>query len=131
MVKNENKKGVLFLIEDDPTILELYRELFKNEYILSECTEFEFCADFCNQLKPNVVVLDLCLTNKVTGYDILAKLTCPTMKVIVCTAMTDRDTRAKVMEMGANDYVTKPINNQIFKRMVRTYMNMSLTEIDT
>ena len=127
---DKNKKGILFIVEDDEVILELYRELFKDEYILSICTEYEFCADFCNNMKPNVVILDLSLSSKVTGYDILQKLTCPTTKVIVCTAMTDRNTRVKVMGMGANDYVTKPINNQTFQRMVRTYMNMSLTEID-
>jgi two-component system KDP operon response regulator KdpE len=64
--------------------------------------------------RPDLVILDLMLPG-FSGYDVLAELrrrdTTAYVPVIVLTARRDEEDRVKGLELGADDYVTKPFNH--------------------
>jgi len=63
--------------------------------------------------RPDLVILDLMLPG-FSGYDILAELrrreATAEVPVIVLTARRDEEDRVKGLELGADDYVTKPFS---------------------
>jgi len=63
--------------------------------------------------RPDLVVLDLMLPG-FSGYDVLAELrrrpATAAVPVIVLTARRDEEDRIKGLELGADDYVTKPFS---------------------
>jgi len=63
--------------------------------------------------RPDLVILDLMLPG-FSGYDVLAELrhrdTTADVPVIVLTARRDEEDRVKGLELGADDYVTKPFS---------------------
>ena len=102
----------IYIVEDDVNIREIERYALKNSGY--EVEEFESGADFFKRMEqrmPNLVILDIMLPGE-DGMDILAKLRADKrtskLPVIMVTAKTTEIDKVKGLDMGADDYLTKP-----------------------
>lgn len=102
----------IFIVEDDSNIREIETFALKNSGYLVE--GFETAGDFFKRIqekKPDLILLDIMLPD-VDGLDILRKLrTAPETRkipVIMVTAKTTEIDKVKGLDMGADDYITKP-----------------------
>lgn len=78
---------------------------FPNMEIVSECSDAETAIEVINQLKPDVVFLDIQMPGK-TGFDVLEELSAVPHVVFV----TAHDEFAiKAFEVNALDYLLKPV----------------------
>jgi two-component system LytT family response regulator len=78
---------------------------FPNMEIVSECSDAETAIEVINQMKPDVVFLDIQMPGK-TGFDVLEELTAVPHVVFV----TAHDEFAiKAFEVNALDYLLKPV----------------------
>lgn len=78
---------------------------FPNMEIVSECNDAESAIEVINQMKPDVVFLDIQMPGK-TGFDVLEELTAVPHVVFV----TAHDEFAiKAFEVNALDYLLKPV----------------------
>jgi len=73
---------------------------------------------------PDLVLCDIGLP-RISGFDVLSRLKAlaPQMKCvpfIFLTALTDRDNKRRAMSLGADHYVTKPINFEILGTIVKS-----------
>jgi DNA-binding response OmpR family regulator len=73
----------------------------------------------------NLILLDL-LMPKVSGYDFLKEIKSNTstkdIPVIIVSAVSDPENRKKSIEMGALDFINKPIDIQDFLNKVETIL---------
>lgn len=104
----------VFCVEDDASIREL---------IVYTLTASGFCAEgfdcavsFFSALKndtPNIVLLDIMLPD-MDGMEILKKIrsdkATALLPVILLTAKSDRLDKIKGLDLGADDYITKPFD---------------------
>lgn len=71
----------------------------------------------------DLVLLDLMMP-KFSGFDVLAELRKNTdysdLPVLIISALSDFDSIVKSINLGANDYILKPINNTILRSRVET-----------
>lgn len=102
----------IFIVEDDSNIREIETFALKNSGYLVE--GFETAGDFFKRIqekKPDLILLDIMLPD-IDGLDILRKLrTTPETRkipVIMVTAKTTEIDKVKGLDMGADDYITKP-----------------------
>lgn len=100
----------ILIIEDDPDISNILRYTFKGEgfevrYALSGEEGIEIFHDF----NPNVVLLDLMLPG-INGFEVCKKLAKYSAPVIMLTARNDVVDKILGLELGADDYITKPFN---------------------
>jgi DNA-binding response OmpR family regulator len=104
-------KAKIAIIEDDISIVEMYRTKFEKEgYIVETAgdgrTGLALIADFA----PDIVLLDLMMP-EVTGFDVLSDLrkqaASHPFKVIVLTNMGDTETATRVYKMAADDFIVK------------------------
>jgi two-component system LytT family response regulator len=78
---------------------------FPNIEIVSECSDAETAIEVINQMKPDVIFLDIQMPGK-TGFDVLEELTAVPNVVFV----TAHDEFAiKAFEVNALDYLLKPV----------------------
>lgn len=104
--------ATIYIVEDDVNIREIERYALKNSGY--EVEEFENGTDFFKRLEkalPSLVLLDIMLPNE-DGLDILTKIrgnkSAAAIPVIMVTAKTTELDKVKGLDLGADDYMTKP-----------------------
>jgi two-component system phosphate regulon response regulator PhoB/two-component system alkaline phosphatase synthesis response regulator PhoP len=111
----ETKKNIsIVIVDDEPDILELVILNLKKAGF--KAVGFENAEDFYNHLKDNIpelIILDLMLPDA-DGYEICKNLKkndeYSNIPIIMLTARADEMDKVLGLELGADDYVTKPFS---------------------
>lgn len=117
----------ILLIEDDRAVAKALKRLFE-----SEGYGFELAEDGARGLEalrvaaPTIVILDLKLP-KVSGKDVCREIKqqAPSLPVIILTAASDEVDKVLLLELGADDYVTKPFSPRELLARVRAVLRRS------
>jgi DNA-binding response OmpR family regulator len=100
----------ILIVEDDASIARLVRDnLVFDGYEVQTQSEGRQALMHVRRFKPDLVLLDLMLPG-VDGLEICKTLSqgAERVPVIIITAKTQKDDRVLGLELGADDYVTKP-----------------------
>ena len=123
-----NKK--IFIIEDEEKIrLELSTFLNRYGYETSYSTDFENIVNIALREKPHVILLDINLPY-FDGYYICREIRkSSNVPIIVVTSRNSEIDELMSMNLGADDFITKPYNTQILLARIssilrRTYQNL-------
>jgi len=102
----------ILVAEDDNYISEMLCELLRqNDYATVAAFSGTEALLLLAQGEVDLVLLDLMLPGK-TGEDVLAEVRKSLQTpVIVLTARADKETTARLLRQGADDYVAKPFDN--------------------
>nr|WP_285817559.1 response regulator [Echinimonas agarilytica] len=120
------KDGVILLVDDTPDNLRLLADLLKNKYKIKLANNGQKALDICrSESPPDLVLLDIMMPG-ISGYEVLKELRSQSntehIPVMFVTAMNEADSELKGMELGAIDYITKPINPHLLQLRVRNMM---------
>ncbi|HET9742806.1 MAG TPA: response regulator transcription factor [Terriglobales bacterium] len=102
----------ILVIEDDRRIQKSLSRLFESEgYEVKIAGDGAAGLDLLRQSAPAAVILDLRLPG-LSGREICrqVKASDPALPIIVLSAVTDVAEKVALLEMGADDYVTKPFS---------------------
>jgi len=102
----------ILVVEDDPRMQKVLHRTFRElGYSVTVCGDGKTGLDAFHSIRPSAVILDLVLPN-ITGRDL-----CKTMKaerpetpIIVVSAINEVADKVLLLELGADDYVTKPFS---------------------
>jgi DNA-binding response OmpR family regulator len=106
-----NSRGTIVLIEDEESIADLIRMYFEQEgYRLIHAPTGERGLDTVRERDPRVVLLDLGLPG-MDGIEVCRRIRATSdVPVIMLTARDDEIDKIVGLEIGADDYVTKPFS---------------------
>jgi len=113
--------GRILVVEDDPAVQKALRRLFETEgYAVETQSDGRSALDSFQASAPAAVVLDLRLP-KVSGRDVCKELKAmaPTLPIVVLSAASDVSDKVLLLELGADDYVTKPFSPRELLARVR------------
>ncbi|MFO7172243.1 MAG: response regulator transcription factor [Bacillota bacterium] len=100
----------VLVIDDEQNIRELCRLYLEQEgYEVLEAADGLEGLEKARQHRPSLVILDLMLPGR-SGLEVVRDLTALDIPVIMLTARTDEVDRILGLELGADDYVTKPFS---------------------
>jgi DNA-binding response OmpR family regulator len=102
--------SVVLVIEDDPAILRgIADNLVFEKYEVLTASDGEAGYRLARERRPDAVILDLMLP-RMSGYEVCRKLRDEgsAMPIIILTARGDEADRVLGLDIGADDYVTKP-----------------------
>ena len=105
-------KASILVIEDDPSLRAgLALNLRKADYRVHTAADGPEALALLESSRPDLVLLDLMLPG-VDGLEILRRIrsTDARLPVVVLTALGDEDDKVRGLDLGANDYVTKPFS---------------------
>ncbi|HUP75236.1 MAG TPA: response regulator transcription factor [Acidimicrobiales bacterium] len=99
----------VLLVEDDDAVRSMLRLLLEDEgYRVVEAADGERAIERFQADRPDLVVVDLKLP-KASGFDVCRHIRANTdVPIIVVTAQVDTPDVVAALELGADDYVTKP-----------------------
>lgn len=103
----------VLLVDDDPVVLTLLSELFNREgYRVTQARDGHAMRAALAANPPDLVVLDLNLPDE-SGFVLAREVRARTQAgLIMLTGRREEVDRLKGLELGADDYVTKPFNER-------------------
>lgn len=108
----ENKMGLILIIEDDAQIVKALTRLFTKEgYEVKNSCNGQDGLQLFFRSEPDIVVLDLMLPG-MSGRDICRtiKQGFPDIPIVILSAINEVTDKVLLLELGADDYVTKPFS---------------------
>ena len=121
----------LLLVDDEPTNLQVLRQILQDDYRLFFAKDGDKALEMAARERPDLILLDVMMPG-MTGYEVCTRLKQDEMTVatpvIFVTALADVDDEARGFEVGAVDYITKPVSPPIVRARVRTHL--SLVRVD-
>ena len=124
-------RPAVLIVDDEPTNLQVLREILQGDYRLLFARDGHKAIELATNEQPQLILMDVMMPG-MTGHD-----TCKALKqrpatshipVIFVTALSDVDDETRGFEVGAVDYITKPVSPAIVKARVRNHL--SLVRID-
>ncbi|MBN2495548.1 MAG: response regulator [Deltaproteobacteria bacterium] len=120
----------ILVVDDDKLNAALMREICENAgYVVVEVHEGAKAVDLVCKEMPDLVLLDIMMSVK-DGFEVCAEIKSnpetARIPVIMVTAIGDLDSKIRCMELGADDYITKPFRMFDLQARVRTVMDSRL-----
>ncbi|GAA3202864.1 response regulator transcription factor [Dactylosporangium siamense] len=102
----------VLVVDDDPTVSDVVRRYLEREGFTVELAgDGQQALDAYDAERPDLVVLDLMLPG-IDGLEVCRRLRVQdrTLPVIMLTALGEESDRVLGLELGADDYITKPFS---------------------
>jgi putative two-component system response regulator len=130
MTSSPERASVL-IVDDTPDNLTLMFGLLKDQYKVKAANSGEKALKIArSDPMPDLILLDIMMPG-LSGYEVCQQLQAdPATKeipIIFLTAMTSTDDERKGLEMGAVDFITKPVNPPIVLARVATHLHVKAT----
>src|ERR1700723_48772 len=113
--------GRVLVVEDDPSVQKALKRLFETEgYAVEVQANGQSALESFQASPPAVIILDLRLP-KLSGSDLCkeVKAQAPALPIVVLSATSDVSDKVLLLELGADDYVTKPFSPRELLARVR------------
>ena len=115
-------KGKRILVVDDELPIQriLRRNLSVSGYDVLVAEDGEQAVEMARALQPDLILLDLCLPGELDGLEVCRQIRLTTqIPIIVLSALTEEKQKVAALDLGADDYLTKPFSNDELQARVR------------
>lgn len=119
----------ILIVEDDPDAARFFADLIKSEgYDLRVCHSGEEAMEVLEEQPGyDLVLLDLILPS-MSGWDLLCHIKADGrlryVPVVVLSALNDKHNALRALELGAEDYLTKPVDIDAMLSRVRVMLRI-------
>lgn len=124
---NLDQRNVILIVDDAPENLLLLSELLQPRYRVIAATSGHGCLALAREHVPDLILLDIMMPG-MDGFSVLAALRddarTEAIPVIFLTAMADAEAEEFGLDLGAADYVTKPIKPTVLLVRVRNQLDI-------
>jgi PleD family two-component response regulator len=109
------EKKKLLVIDDSEANLMLFESMFENDPRIEVTLRDNGISivEYCLNLRPDLILLDLMMP-EVNGFEVLeqlqANLELNDIPIVIISALEGQDDIKRAIEMGANDYIIKPVD---------------------
>ncbi len=121
-----SKKAKILIVDDSATNLKLLAELLNKDYSVKVAKNGEQALELA-QSQPDLILLDIIMPG-ISGYEVCRRLknnpVTQNIPIIFITGKTDTDDEEKGLNLGAVDYITKPIRPAIVLARVKTQITL-------
>lgn len=119
----------ILIVDDQPENISIMIEALQASYDLMAATDGETALERANgETRPDLILLDVLMPG-MNGHDVCRFLKAEDatrdIPVIFVTALDKPDDEAKGLELGAVDYITKPISPPVVEARVRAHLQVT------
>jgi PAS domain S-box-containing protein len=120
---NEVPSTLVLIVDDDPGIRALLRRILSQDgYLIEEAEDGEQALEMCERLQPAIILLDIMLP-RLDGIEVCRKLhtqgKTEDCAILMITSLNDEQSVDRAFELGAVDYIRKPLNLPVLRQRVR------------
>jgi len=122
------------LVDDVPDNIHVLMNILKDEYALQVATNGMNALESAQQEPmPDLILLDIMMP-EMDGFEVIQRLKSnkitKNIPVIFVTALTDVVDESKGLELGAVDYITKPVSAPVVRARIKTHLTLHKYELE-
>lgn len=123
----KQKQQTVLIVDDEPVNLRVLKNILQDRYRLMFARSGADALRLAASEQPGLILLDVMMPD-ITGFEV-----CETLKaapdtaripVIFVTALADEVDETKGFDLGAVDYITKPLSPSVVRARVRTHLSL-------
>lgn len=123
-----NERGTILIVDDDPMIIEILSEILEDHHEILFATNGKDALRIAQNEAPDLIILDVVMP-EMDGYEVCSQLKAnpavSNIPVIFVTGLSNVDDETRGLEVGAVDYITKPISPPIVHMRVNNHMMLT------
>ena len=116
----------IIAVDDNVENLGALKNTLKSMYEVYPCPSAAKMFDILTHIKPDIILLDVEMP-ETNGYEAIQKLKggaqYKDIPVIFLTSMDDEESKKKGLDLGAVDYIHKPIDTTSLLQRVETHLS--------
>jgi len=134
MDNNSRKKATILIVDNDLTVCKLFEIFLENAGHNSITANSGLLAlEILKTQHVDLILLDVMMP-EMDGYEVCTRLQAdPVLKkipIIFVTAIDDNESYIRGLELGAIDYLNKPVNQLEFTVKIKNYLNLIWNEAE-
>ena len=118
-------KPTVLIVDDTRLNIKIITDILEKSYNLYSTTSGKQALEIVTSKKVDLILLDVVMPG-MDGYEVCKRLKSDpqtqNIPVIFISAMTNVEDETKGLEMGAIDYIFKPVSPPILKARVRNHL---------
>ena len=126
MAENEIRPTVL-AVDDTPENLDIVKGILATDYDIKVAVNGHIALKIAESLAPDLILLDIMMP-EIDGYEVCRQLKANpatrAIPVIFLTAKGETADETEGFELGAADYILKPVNPPLLKARVKTHLTL-------
>lgn len=129
---SKNEQPSLLVVDDEPANLRVMKQILQDDYRLVFAKNGAEALRLAEQKKPDLILLDIMMPD-MTGFEV-----CETLKknvstkqipIIFVTALDDETDETLGFELGAVDYISKPVSPPRVKARVKNHLSLVQADV--
>jgi len=126
-VPDQETRPVILAVDDTPENLDTVKSILVPDYIVKAAINGMVALKIAGRKPPDLILLDIMMPG-MDGYEVCRQLKSDSgtahIPVIFLSGDQDSSSKAKGLELGAADFVTKPIDPVILKASIRKHLGV-------
>ncbi|MCZ4339798.1 response regulator [Shewanella colwelliana] len=118
-------KAKILVIDDDPVCTGVLLAILGDDYEVASANSGSGAIEVLTAMRPNLILLDITMPN-INGYQVIKHLksddSTATIPVIVISSLVEESDKEFALKLGADDYLTKPIQPNAIQAMLDQYL---------
>lgn len=131
-MSNDKNSSTILIVDDQPDNLRILLTFLKKQgfdiLVAQDGNESLKIAEYAH---PDLILLDVMMPGGLSGFEVCKQLksqeTTQNIPVIFMTALTDTVNKIKGFELGADDYITKPFQQE--ELLARVKVNLKIRQL--
>lgn len=123
----DSNKPVVLAVDDTPENLDVVKGVLGEDYVVKAAVNGKIALKIAETHSPDLILLDIMMPD-MDGYEVCKRLKAnpatAEIPVIFLTAKDQDEDEAKGFELGAADYIQKPVNALILKARTKTHVQL-------
>ncbi len=122
------RKEIILIVDDSPENIQVLSSVLGEKYQIKAATSGETALKIClSDKKPDLVLLDVIMP-EMDGYEVCRRLKASEeakdIPIVFVTAMSEVDDETHGLELGAVDYLVKPVKPAIVLQRVKNHLTL-------
>lgn len=117
----------ILVVDDQPTNIRILGEILQSDYRILVANNGETAIEVAEQKRPDLILLDIMMPD-IDGYEVCARLRknalTERIPVIFVSALNQAQHEEVGLELGAIDYLTKPLQPAITRLRIRNQLKL-------
>ncbi len=126
--QDKHLNALIMMVDDEPITMEVVQAFLEDEGYRNFVIEADSsrALQTMEEKRPDILLLDLVMPGK-SGFDVLKEVRCHPqfehLPVIILTSSSDNESKLTALDLGATDFLAKPVDQSELKLRVRNTLS--------